>query len=206
MKATAIRRTVLGLAGLGILAGTASADMIVWGSGQYLKDSGGTLLPGNRVRDETTTAFIQLLYLGANGTYDSPAALDGGTGGDGAHGDDEVIATSWVGDGNPVFLPTNPGIFTGSDQPNTGSYTSEESDFAIRVFDTPVSDEDWAAGNIPSSGNYNYREFIDPVMTAGDYQLSIGSDLLTTLSVVPEPASVLVFAGGLTFALRRRRR
>ncbi len=150
------------------------ANHINWGtSGQHLYAADGeTPLPGRRERNETTTGFIQLLWLGPNGVYDG---LD--STGDGAKGDDQVIAQSWVGDGNLVFLPDTPGQFDATDNPPSAAYTSGDNSFAIRVFDTVVSDADWTVGNIPTSGFYKYVVFTNPVKVADFYNLWIDAKL-----------------------------
>ncbi len=185
---------------------TVDAAVIEWGTSnqQLYAADGDTYLPGNQTRSETDTGFIQLLYLGENGTYDAPDILEPGSNGDGAFGDDVVIGQSWVGDGNSSISPDIAGQFTASDTPSATEYTSGVADFAIRVFDTAVSDADWEAGNIPTSGYYNYHVFTDPVKTPEpeyNYTLWIDESLATTRVVVPEPGSLLVFLAGLAFLL-----
>lgn len=170
-------KQLLGLAVLAamVAALSAHASHINWGTaGQQLYAADGeTPLPGHRERSETTTGFVQLLWLGPNGVYDGLSAT-----GDGAQGDDQVIAKSWIGDGSPVFIADTPGQFDAGDNPPSAPYTSGADSFAIRVFDTAVSAADWAAGNIPAAGNCNHVVFANPVKVADFYNLWIETGLL----------------------------
>ena len=190
-------------------SGNGLGEVIEWGTAnqQLYASDGMTLLPGHRTRDESSTGLIQLLYLGENGTYDAPNLLTPGIGGDGAFGDDLVIAQSWVGDKNVTFDPDAPGQFTASEQAAAMGYTSGVADFAIRVFDTAVPDQDWTSGNIPTSGHYNYTVFTNPTKTPEpgfNYTLWINNPLATTREVIPEPTSLLLMCLGLTSLLVSR--
>ncbi len=184
---------------------TGYGDIIVWGTvgQQIFGQDNTTYLPGNTDRDETTTGFTQLLWLGPNGVYDGIVAA-----GDGTLGDDVVIAQSWMGEGNPDFMPAIPGQFTASDRPDNDIYTSGVDSFAIRIFDTAVSDVDWAAGNIPLAGYYNYVVFESPTKLAATdrYELLIDFNLATIYDI-PEPSAFLLLGLGLAwFGFGRRPR
>lgn len=204
------RRQVLLVAGVlcaGLVASVSTqAAILQWGTSDQLlyAQNGSDLLTGNPAGPPPTTAMIQLLHIGTEAEYDSPETLTPGTNGDGTFGDDTVIAQSWVGDGQPALVAN--GAFSATDQPGADSYTSGVDDFVIRVFDTAVSEADWNAGNIPTSGYYNYFLFENPTKTAGDYQLAIDGVLATTRQVIPEPSTSLLLLGAVAVLARRRPR
>lgn len=184
-----MKKYVIAILGGVFLAASVHAD-IAWNTAdQYLKDADGVLLDGST---DQTTGFIQLLSLGTDATVDTLVGAD----------DYTVLATSWVGEGNAFFNPTYPGVFNATDTVAGYTVTAGE-DFAIRVFDTASSD--YASGIAPTTGNYGYMLFIDPTETAGNYTLSVNSDLLTT-QAIPEPATLLIFGPGIAGLLGYRRR
>lgn len=193
-----MRALVVIIAGLCLAVNSFAAPSFDWGTsgGQWLQDSSGVALTGDQ--NNPITGFIQMLYLGADKTYNGFIAS-----GSGVLGDDVVVATSWVGQN--VFFNTD-GSFT----PATEIYdtSSTNSLFLVRLFDT-VS-PNYAAGEVPTSGNYQYSSIFMGSTTTGPTQdadeFYLTSALQTTIAI-PEPATLaLAFTAIGFFVIKRLRR
>jgi len=178
---------------------------IVWGTGpsaDLLQSDNATLITGNHT-DSSLGGFLQLIFVGANGLdavnyteWDTPTGLL-------SSGDDQIIGTSWVGEGTVMFLPPN------------GDFLAENihsmpigSQFVIRFFET--ASPNFGSGLVPTSGNYGisstFLSTADPDPAGeGIDQFMISSSLFANLGPIPEPGTVALFGiGAVVLALRKR--
>ena len=179
---------------------SSEAALLSWGTstGRLYDSLGTTILDGDRnTTGQTTTGFIQLIYLGANGSYDGFTAA-----GTGVLGDDLVVQTAWVGKGAPALGGSPDGYVSES---LNHSYAIG-SGFVIRFFDTPTAN--YASGDVPTTGNYGVY---DPGFTT---QSPVADTLAITSNqnawqAVPEPGTVTLMVVGVASlsisSLRRRK-
>ncbi len=171
------------------------APEIFWGANEetLYKSDGETLVTGHHT-DNGLGGFVQLLWLGSDGVYNELTLSGTGT-----SGDDEVIATSWVGQ-NTVFLVDPHGWFTG----DSVLYETEDKYFIIRFFEEPSPD--YAGGLIPLTGHYGISDVFagTDALMPDTFQIT---DKLEATTLVPEPgAAVMMLIGaGVVMGLRRKR-
>ena len=153
---------------------------------------GSTRLTGSLL-DTSVGCFVQLLWVGANGSIDS-AYIDGSDG-TGAT-DDLVVDTRWVG----AAVGDN-GYFGGGDIAAGGNIVSGRVYFA-RVWSAPSPN--YASGLIPTSGTNRYQNSAtwtyphsNPLRDSFD--IAGSGDLNTTLAplAIPEPGVLALVALGL---------
>jgi len=175
-----------------------ASTAITWSTGGQLLNNAAntTLLAGSNLNPggELTSGFIQLLYLGAGGTYGGYTAS-----GTGVVEDDAVVATGWIGIG--IGMAANDdGAFTVPASPH--SYP-DGSAFIIRFFDTPSPN--YAGGAVPTTGNYGLSStFVSTASPADTFQIN-SSDY--TDIPIPEPGTMaLGLIGLVTVAFRKLRK
>lgn len=176
---------------------------INWGtgpSGDLLQSDNSTPIVGNHT-DSSLGGFLQLIFVGANGLdavsyteWDTPTGLL-------SSGNDQIVGTSWVGEGILGFLSPN-GDFLASDVHSMPI----GSQFVIRFFET--ASPNFGSGLVPTSGNYGISStFVSTGNpdAGGTDDFNINSGLFTNLGPIPEPGTVALFGiGAVVLALRKR--
>jgi len=202
-----------------LAAGVAQAYEIAWGTAPgadrlFLDSSFTTPVPGAPFgvpQNPALGGFVQLIYLGTDGIFQSADYTSWDTA-DGlvSSSDDAIIANVFVGKGfvlntSGEFQTTSTSLTAGLD--GDGAVINKM-DFVIRFFDTAST-----TTAVPSSGNYGYA-----YSTAGGAYFTanavggtdsnnflISNSFYTNLGPIPEPSSVALFAiGAVTLVLRRR--
>jgi hypothetical protein len=153
------------------------------------------------------SSFVQLLYAGANNLID-PAWAEG----DGAHGDDVVVAWSYIG----YNVPGAEGSTSHYGRVVGDVYGDEVANglYYVRVWNTPSPDFD--NGLIPLSPTSYYGNSVlflalagfDPPATPQDFNFGGADGFSTTLLPIPEPNLMTAALGSLLVwacLLRRRR-
>ena len=195
-----MRKSVVGfiVLALGCAVCSAAPVTINWNTLAALlwEDAGFTIPITGDGSDNTVGGFLQLIYLGADDTYNGFS----GIGGEGVQGDDEVLDKSWVGQG---YLMTPNGRFTDT----TTTTNAAGSQYVIRFFEDPAVD--WNAGTVPATGDYgvtaNFNQTGSPLNPADvdTFQIAANDEADTP---VPEPSTMLLFALGAGVAAWRRRK
>lgn len=183
---------------------TAHSEGISWfmNNGYVLYNGGSAKLAGSWM-DPSVGCFVQLLWVGPNGTPDQAYAYGDGTG----PTDDVVIDTRWIGAGGADGAD---GWFSGGDIAAGGNVVSNRVYFA-RFWTAPSPN--YALGLVPTSTTNYYAN--GPTWTyphsnpvRDDFDVSYAGDIQTTLTplAIPEPAAVgLVLVGlGCVRMMRRR--
>jgi hypothetical protein len=171
--------------------GNASSNLMLYGSGAGL--AAGT--------NSSIGCFVQLIWAGATGGIDD-AILSG----NGVSGDDEVVATGWVGKGL-ISNPRPPGRISG------GAFTNDNVGYYYMRFWTAPSDN-YTAGTIPLNpsnfyGNTAlwYNNKVEPPSTPPFFNNIPYGGLAATLQAVPEPAVFgLAVVGLISLRLFARKR
>ena len=153
--------------------------------------------------DGSMGAFAQLIYLGANGDFDAA-----GKTGSGASGDDQVVAVSWVGRGtfDSGFISSGSSTYTGD---------LAEAVYGVRIWSAPspafnvsnpLSPVPAGAGVYYGNSPKFFTTDSDPDVPPGAQPFNFaGNGFATTLQAIPEPAALVLLAGGLAVLFRYRR-
>lgn len=149
------------------------------------------------------SAFIQLIYAGANENIDTIVAS-----GNGVTGDDVVVATSYIG----ANLPGSSGSTSHYGRVNGGTFTDDivGGYYYVRAWTAPSPDFD--SGLIPASlTNYygNSALFLaepghEPPAPPQDFNFGGAGGFSTAISV-PEPGTALLVCAGLLLCAAARR-
>jgi hypothetical protein len=217
-----MRRFVGFIALVVLMAGVTQGYEITWrtlaGGDRLFLDVGLTTpVPGAPFaapQNPDLGGFVQLVYLGPDGIFQSQLFGDWDTA-DGLVGasDDEIIGSTFVGKGfilntSGEFQTASSGVTAGLDG---GGGVIGSMNFVIRFFD--VASPNFPGGAVPTSGEYGYA-----YATAGgayfqatavgptdNNNFSISNSFYTNLGPIPEPSSVALFVlGAVTLVLRRR--
>jgi len=171
-----------------IVHAAASLNWGTTGSLRAYQNGGSILITGGA--SSSVGGFVQLLYLGADATYNG--FQDTGTG---VQGDDTVVATTFVG-----FGAMNR---SGEFNVLTSHNYAAGSKFLMVFFEVPS-----ASGNVPTTGNYGTSELFtstaDPSLGGIDTFNFDKNYSASTLVAVPEPTTVALMLAGLGMLAVRR--
>jgi len=205
-----MKKVLIMLSLLALGAASSYGYGISWGAdANYIYESNGsTMLTGGA--DGSVGCFVQLLWVGANGTRDQAyygVGIDGvGT------TDDVVVDKRWIGAG---LASGGDGWFSGGlvlDSAQVGGNADVQTgrSFFARAWEDPASD--YASGFVPSSavnyGNSATWVFPNIEVTGDEFDVS-ATPFNTTLAAMPIPeptVTALLFAGFLGISLFRRAR
>lgn len=169
----------------------------------YARYGGGTNLLKGAHFDNSVGCFVQLLWVGPNGTPDQAYNYGDGTG----PTDDVVVDKRWIGAGAAMG---DDGWFAGGQIMLGGNIVSGRVYFA-RFWSAPSPD--WTNGLVPTSLTNRYANgptwvYQQLLPVPDDFDVTYAGDVYTTLSpmAIPEPAAVgLVLVGLATVRMMRRR-
>ena len=160
---------------------------------------GTTRVDGDQTQS-SIGCFIQLIWAGANGTFDAP--INSGNGISGTS-DDRVHATSWIG----------AGIFTGpSGLYDQSGFTSDSNgNYIVRFWSAPSPD--FGNGLVPTSTTNRYNQTAswpnpgsETPNPPDDFNNLPNGGISLTLQAVPEPAMIALGLVGLVSLRFFRRR
>lgn len=159
-------------------------------------------------KGDTSSALIQLVYAGANGTADvayTAANTNGQT------LDDVVVAWKWIGFGVNT-VSTNAGRFNISGVNAYSNNYANGSEFFIRAWELPSSA--LGTGYVPTNSSPVYYGDSALFTVQGNLpipqidQFTITQDFSTTIQAIPEPTTwvVCLLLGGGIVTIRRLRK
>lgn len=216
-----MNKRILALVGIAMATATAASAAVSfsWGttSGRVYNQNG--VGAGNELSPASRTlynsgCFVQLIYSTDGTIYD---AINSGNGINPAHAAQNiVIATSWISRNIFTIPPGNNGQFSG--QAFSHNYAAG-SRFFIRAWNAPSSTYNGTVNDVntsvPTGGSIRYGNSALYTTTADpgagtaaeQFYLATGDSFATTLTPLPEPATVTLFGlGALALALRRDRK
>ena len=190
-----MKKTILILAFSVLGCELAMANQIGWATSVPIGDHNSIALVGIP-GPEGATAMVQLIYAGTDMTIDVANQI-----GNGATGDDEVIAYAWMGQGYP---PGNPGLFDLTSLPAENTNVNG-SLYYIRAWEVPTSSP--GTGFVPTIPTYYGNSEAYAIKNFGDGNpetFNLGTPFNTTIAI-PEPtvaALIGLFGGGMLVVRR----